>query len=114
MDELKNKTFTENRTLAPLTVAASSKFLLESLGATAVGTSVISSPLLLGTLLAAGAFYIGKLIDNHQGATVIHINNLVINLNAEMVQQLNMNPKEVINQLKDQIQQTSLKAIPPK
>ncbi len=122
MDESKNKTIAESPSLVPLAVAASSKCLLESLGAVTIGSSAIYSHVLLGTMLAVGAFYIGKLfssenkemVENHQGTTAIHIDNLTINLNAETVQQLNMNPKEVINQFKDQIQQASLKAIAQK
>ncbi len=122
MDESKNKTIVENPSLVPLAVAAGSKCLLESLGAIPLGSSAIYAHVLLGTMLAVGAFYIGKLIscdnkemvENHQGTTTIHIDNVTINLNAEMVQQLNMNPKEVINQFKDQIQQASLKAIAQK
>ncbi len=122
MDESKNKTIAENPSLVPLAVAASSKCLLESLGVTALGSSAIYAHILLGTMLAVGAFYIGKhiscdnkeMVENQQGTTAIHIDNVTINLNAEMVQQLNMNPKEVINQFKDQIQQASLKAIAQK
>lgn len=162
--EDENKSLIESPSVAPLVVAAGSKFLLEELGATAVGAAVTASPVLVGTLLAAGAFYVGKLlakddskstdgkiletlqrtsldvriaddgqmsttvctatetsatvkvdqqvtVENRQGTTTVHIDNLTINLNAEMVQQLNMNPKEVINQLTEQIQQTSLKAL---
>ena len=129
-----------------------------------MGSALVASPVLVGTLLAAGAFYVGKLlsgdndksaegkildslqrtsldvriaddgqmtttvstaretsatvkvdqqvtVENQQGTTTVHIDNLTINLNAEMVQQLNINPKEVINQLTEQIQQTSLKAL---
>lgn len=165
--EQESKAIIESQSLAPLAVAAGSKYLLEEVGAMAVGTAVAASPLLVGTLLAAGAFYMRKLfsddasssgdgkileslqrtsldvriaddgqmtttvstatetsktvkvddqvvVENHQGTTIVHINNLTINLNAEMVQQLNMNPKEVINQLTEQIQQTSLKAIADK
>lgn len=75
----------------------------EGLGASAVGAAVTASPVLVGTLLAAGAFY---MIENRQGTTVVHIDNLTINLNAEMVHQLNMNPKEVINQLAEQIKKS--------
>ena len=157
------KSLIESPSVAPLVVAGS-KFLLEELGAAALGSALVASPVLVGTLLAAGAFYVGKLlsgdndksaegkildslqrtsldvriaddgqmtttvstaretsatvkvdqqvtVENQQGTTTVHIDNLTINLNAEMVQQLNMNPKEVINQLTEQIQQTSLKAL---
>ena len=161
------KSLIESPSVAPLVVAAGSKFLLEELGAAAVGSAIVASPVLVSTLLAAGAFYVGKLLSgdndnsadgkileslqrtsldvriaddgqmtttvstatetsasvkvdqqvtvkNQQGTTTVHIENLTINLNAEMVQQLNMNPKEVINQLTEQIQQTSLKALAEK
>lgn len=154
----------DSHSMAPLIVAAGSKFLLEGLGASAFGAAIVTSPVLVTTLLAAGAFHIGKLfwgddndsnsgkileslqrtsldvhigkdgkmsstvntaaetstsvkddhqvvVENHNGTMIVHINNLTINLNAELVQQLNMNPKEVINQLTDKIRQTSLKAI---
>ncbi len=119
MEELKSKTIIDSRSLVPIAVATISKCLLEGLGVTTLGSSTIYSHVLLGTFLATGSFYIGKLfscdnkeqVEHHQGTTAIHIDNLTINLTAETVQQLNMNPKEVINQFKDQIQQASLKAI---
>lgn len=147
--------------LAPLVLAASSKFLLESAGV--AGAAAITSPFLVGSLLAAGAFCIGKLfseddasesgdakiieslqrtslnveiapsgevsttvgnatkaavktseqvvVERHQGTTIVQIQNLNINLTADVVQQLNMNPKEVINQLSEQINETTLNAI---
>jgi len=163
MEEKENKSPIVNPPLAPLAVAVTSKYMLERMGPAALGAAVSVSPLLVGTLLAAGAFCIGKLfsndnsthgdgkileslqrtsldvrieddgqttttvstttetsktvkvddpvvVENHQGTTVVHINNLTINLNAEMVQQLNLNPKEVINQLTEQIKQTTLQA----
>lgn len=159
--ETEKKTLIETSTVAPLMVAASSKFLLDELGAAAVGTAVVASPLLVSTLLAAGAFYMGKLfsddnsadgdgkileslqrtsldvriadngqmsttvstasettrtvkvdkqvvVENRQGTTVVHIDNLTVNLNTEMVQQLNMNPKEVINKLSEEIKNLEL------
>lgn len=155
----KQTSFVETPSLAPLFVATGSKFLLEGLGASAVGAAVAASPVLVGTLLAAGAFCMSKLfteddtksqgdkileslqrtsldlqiqqdgqmtttvststetsatvkvdqqvkVENRQGTTIVHIDNLTINLNAEMVQQLNMNPKEVINQLTEQIKKS--------
>lgn len=156
--EFKQTSLIETPSVAPLLVATGSKFLLEGLGASAIGAAAVASPMLVGTLLAAGAFYVSKLftedesktsdsdnkilktlqrtsldvhidnrgqmsttastlaessasanvdqqvkVENRQGTTVVHIDNLTINLNAEMVQQLNMNPKEVINQLAEQI-----------
>ena len=156
----------ETPSVAPLLVATGSKFLLEELGASAIGAAAVTSPVLVGTLLAAGAFYVSKLftedeskagdndnkilkslqrtsldvhidnegqmsttvstasettasisvdqqvkVENRQGSTVVHIDNLTINLNAEMVQQLNMNPKEVINQLAEQIKETTVQAL---
>ena len=159
--ETEKKTLIETPTVAPLMVAASSKFLLDELGAAAVGTAVVASPLLVSTLLAASAFYMGKLfsdddsadgdgkileslqrtsldvriadngqmsttvstasettrtvkvdkqvvVENRQGTTVVHIDNLTVNLNTEMVQQLNMNPKEVINKLSEEIKNLEL------
>jgi len=114
------------------TIAANGKFLLESIGNSAIKAALLTSPMLMN-LLAAGAVHIGKLfsdddstspkddtpveatgsmyVERKQGTTIIHIENLTINLTAEVVQQLNINPEEVINQLTEQIQQTSLKAI---
>lgn len=159
--ETEKKTLIETPSVAPLMVAASSKYLLDELGAAAVGTAVVASPLLVSTLLAAGAFYMGKLfsddngadgdgkileslqrtsldvriadngqmsttvstatettrivkvdkqvvVENRQGTTVVHIDNLTVNLNTEMVQQLNMNPKEVINKLSEEIKNLEL------
>ena len=116
-------------------IAASGKFLLESIGDSAVRAVFLTSPMLM-SLLAAGALRIGKLssdddrdsskddapvkatdsmyVERKQGTTIIHIENLTINLTAEVVQQLNMNPEEVVNQLTEQIQQTSLKALAEK
>ena len=114
--------------------AAGGKFLLESVGTSVVGAAFLASPMLM-RLFAAGAVHIGRLfsdgdstspkadapvgatdsmcIERQQGTTIIHIHNLAItiNLTADVVHQLNMNPEEVINQLTEQIQQTSLKAI---
>ena len=116
-------------------IAASGKFLLESMGDSPIRAAFLASPMLM-RLLAAGALHIGKLssdddstspiadapveatgsmyVERKQGTTIIHIENLTINLNAEVVQQLNMNPEEVINQLSEQIQQASLKALSEK
>ena len=47
-------------------------------------------------------------VENRQGTTIIQIQNLNINLTAQVVEQLNMNPKEVINQLTEQIRETAL------
>lgn len=159
--ETNGKTLIETPSVAPLMVAASSKYLLDELGAAAVGAAVVASPHLVSTLLAAGAFYMGKLfsdddttdgdgkileslqrtsldvriadngqmsttvstatettrtvkvdkqvvVENRQGTTVVHIDNLTVNLNTEMVQQLNMNPKEVINKLSEEIKNLEL------
>lgn len=63
------KSLIDSPNLATLAVAAGSKFLLEGLGAGAVGAAVVSSPLLVATLIGAGAFYVGKLFteDNDIG-----------------------------------------------
>lgn len=66
--ETEKKTLIETPSVAPLMVAASSKYLLDELGAAAVGTAVVASPLLVSTLLAAGAFYMGKLFSDDNGA----------------------------------------------
>ena len=116
-------------------LAASGRYFLESVSNSIFGAPFYASPMLM-SLLAAGALRIGKLssdddrdsskddapvkatdsmyVERKQGTTIIHIENLTINLNAEVVQQLNMNPEEVVNQLTEQIQQTSLKALSEK
>ncbi len=162
MEKTENMFHVETSSVATLAMAAGSRYLLSELGPVVLGSAVAASPVMVGTLLAAGAFYMSKLftvdgdkeqdgkileslqrtsldvhiqqdgqisttvststeaaasvkldqqvkVENHQGTTVIHIDNLIINLNAEMVQQLNLNPKEVINQLTEQIKETTLK-----
>ena len=156
-----NHSLISKRALSPLAVAAGSKLLLESAGV--VGAVAISSPILVGSLLAAGAFCMGKLfseddesesgdakiieslqrtslnveiapsgevsttvgnaikptgitneqvvVERNQGITYVQIQNLNINLTADVVQQLNMNPKEVFNQLSEQIKESTLNAI---
>ena len=113
-----NHSLISKRALSPLAIAAGSKLLLESAGV--VGAVAISSPILVGSLLAAGAFCIGKIFseddesesgDANQGITYVQIQNLNINLTADVVQQLNMNPKEVFNQLSEQIKESTLNAI---
>ncbi len=44
-------------------------------------------------------------VENKQGTVVYQIQNLNIYLTAEVVHQLNINPKEVINQIKDQLRE---------
>lgn len=154
------------QSLVPFVIAAGSKVLLENMGA--VGTigaaaAFAASPFLVGSLLAAGAFHLGKLffeddasesrdtkiieslqrtslnveiapsgevsttvsnatptadrpgkqvvIERRQETTIVQIQNLNINLTSDVVQQLNMNPKEVINQLTEQIKETTLNAM---
>lgn len=44
-------------------------------------------------------------VENKQGTVVYQIQNLNIYLTAEVVHQLNINPKEVINQIKEQLRE---------
>lgn len=44
-------------------------------------------------------------VENKEGATIYNIQNLNIYLTADVVQQLNINPKQVINQLHEQIKE---------
>ena len=96
-------------------LAASGRYFLESVSNSIFGAPFYASPLLM-RLIAAGAVHIGKNPSDgdspsSQGTTIIHIENVTINITADVVHQLNMNPQEVINQLTEQIQQTSFKAI---
>lgn len=164
MEDTEKKSLIDSLSVAPLLVATSSRFLLSELGPAALGSAVVASPVLVGTLLAAGAFYTSKLltddgdkeqdgkileslkrtsmdvkiqqdgqmtttvststeasasvkldqqieVETHQGTINFHIDNFTVILNAELVQQLNLNPKEVINQLSDQIKETALKTV---
>lgn len=50
-------------------------------------------------------------IEGKDGTVIYQIQNFKVYFTAEVVQQLNMNPKEVINQLPEQIKETMLNAI---
>lgn len=142
----------------PLTmaIAAGSKYVIEGLSASTLAATGLfaSSPILVGTLFAAGVYCICRLfsddsddkileslnklvlkvkvnsegtvsttvkqtteqnkvvqeepnetpkpevVESKDGKTIVYnIKNLRVYLNAEIVHQLNMNPKEVINKL---------------
>lgn len=102
-----------------MAIATSTKYLLEHIEST-VGVSAAfeRAPDAACRLLAAGAYYMGRLLApasasdaqilktlessdidvkvNRDGKT-IHVDNLNFYLTAQTVQQLNTNPKEVIN-----------------
>ena len=52
-------------------------------------------------------------VENKQGTVVYQIQNLNIYLTAEVVHQLNINPKEVINQIKEQLREDITKICSP-
>lgn len=139
-----------------MAIAAGSKYVIESLSASALAATglLATSPVLVGTLFAAGAYCISRLfsddsddqiidslsklalkvkvnsegavsttvkqlteqsapvldkpedthtsevVESKDGKTIVYnIHNLHFYLNAEIVHQLNVNPKEVINKL---------------
>ena len=44
-------------------------------------------------------------VENKEGTTIYNIQNLNIYLTADIVQQLNVNPQQVMNQLHEQIKE---------
>ena len=107
--------------LTSLAIAASTKYLLEHIETTVgVSSAFARAPEEACRLLAAGAYYMGKILSpegtpdeqilhNLKSANVdvkvssdgrtYHIQNLNYYLTAQVVHQLNTNPKEVINHL---------------
>jgi len=102
-----------------MAIAASMKYLLEHIESTVGVTATFErAPEAACRLLAAGAYYMGRMLApagtsdaqilkelessdievkvNKDGKT-IHVGNLNFYLTAQTVQQLNTNPKEVIN-----------------
>ena len=102
-----------------MAIAASTKYLLEHIESTVGVTAAFErAPEAACRLLAAGAYYMGRLLApegtsdaqilkelessdidvkvNKDGKT-IHVDNLNFYLTANTVQQLNTTPKEVIN-----------------
>ena len=115
-----------------LLLVVSGKHLLHGKGVgRLIGNALLNSHMMGAALLSAGVFYTSKnyakghlstegdtcpepakdvdvetssvSIKNSQGTPNIYIQNLSINITAPVVEQLNMNPQEVINQFTDQI-----------
>ena len=42
-------------------------------------------------------------VEDKHGTVIYQIQNLVVNINAETVEQLNTNPQQVINVIKEQV-----------
>lgn len=102
-----------------LSVATENKFTDGGLSTSGIVVSgLLASPAVLTTLVAAGAYCIGKLfknvpkdaptpkvVESKDGKTVVYnVQNLNVYINAELVQQLNVDPKEVINKLSKEIE----------
>ena len=69
-----------------------------------------------GTIADAARATVARLLNDMMDrgeipAETIQIQNLSINLTAEVVQQLNMNPKEVQNYFAEQIKEATAKAL---
>ena len=117
-----------------IAIAASTKYMLEHIETTVgVSSAFARAPKEACRLLAAGVYYMGKILApegttdeqilqhlenanvevkvNSDGRTY-NINNLNFYLTAQTVHQLNTNPKEVINTFQDQVQQAALKLAP--
>lgn len=43
------------------------------------------------------------IVKRRHGTVVYHIHNLVVNINADVVTQLNTNPQQIINVIQDQV-----------
>ena len=61
MEKPEKTSHIETPSVATLAMAVGSRYLLSELGPAALGSAVAASPVLVGTLLAAGAFYMSKL-----------------------------------------------------
>ena len=95
-----------------------SKFLIEGLGGSISEAAKATAAQLLEDLVAASVTYVGQALaeqitQQKEGVVVeaIQIQNLNINLTAEIIQQLNMNPNEVQNYFAEQIKEATVKAL---
>ena len=128
----KDKSFLSERDFVTLAIAASSRFLLTGAGATVgAATCIGAAPVVVGALIGAGAYYLGKLflsdeddsaeerlieeinrtkidvkVEDKQGTTIYYVENLNINITPEVVKQMNINPKEGISQLQTQLKES--------
>ena len=94
------------------------KFLLEGLGGSIADAAKATAAQLLENLVETSVSYVSQVLaeeigKNKEGVVLqgIQIQNLNINLTAEVVQQLNMNPNEVKNIFGEQIKEATVKAI---
>lgn len=110
-----------------MAVATGTRYMLEHVEATlGVDSAFAKAPAAACRLLAAGAFYMGKLLsdgktsendiirsiektnmDVEVDGKNYHIDNLNMYLTAQTVHQLNMNPKEVINRFVQELKSNS-------
>ena len=110
-----------------MAVATGTRYMLEHVETTlGVDSAFAKAPAAACRLLAAGAFYMGKLLsdgktseneiirsiektnmDVEVDGKNYHIDNLNMYLTAQTVNQLNMNPKEVINRFVQELKSNS-------
>ena len=110
-----------------MAVATGTRYMLEHVETTlGVDSAFTKAPAAACRLLAAGAFYMGKLLsdgktseneiirsiektnmDVEVDGKNYHIDNLNMYLTAQTVNQLNMNPKEVINRFVQELKSNS-------
>ena len=110
-----------------MAVATGTRYMLEHVETTlGVDSAFAKAPAAACRLLAAGAFYMGKLLsdgktseneiirsiektnmDVEVDGKNYHIDNLNMYLTAQTVHQLNMNPKEVINRFVQELKSNS-------
>ena len=110
-----------------MAVATGTRYMLEHVETTlGVGSAFAKAPAAACRLLAAGAFYMGKLLsdgktseneiirsiektnmDVEVDGKNYHIDNLNMYLTAQTVNQLNMNPQEVINRFVQELKSNS-------
>lgn len=128
----KDKSLVSERDIAALAVATSSRLLFTGVGVPVGAATVVgAAPVIASALIGAGAYYLGKLflsdedesaeerlveeinrttldvkVGDKQGTTICYIENLNINITNEVVKQMNINPKEGINQLQTQLKES--------
>lgn len=127
MEEKENKTPISGNDVTAMAVATGTRYMLEHVETTIGADSAFTqAPAAACRLLAAGAYYMGKLLsDGKISETEIirsiektnmdvevdgknyHIGNLNMYLTAQTVHQLNMNPKEVINRFVQELKSNS-------
>ena len=110
-----------------MAVATGTRYMLEHVETTiGVDSAFTKAPAAACRLLAAGAFYMGKLLsdgktseneiirsiektnmDVEVDGKNYHIDNLNMYLTAQTVHQLNMNPQEVINRFVQELKSNS-------